>query len=82
MFACSLEPVAFAGSLFERLQAAHLVLQQLAISLLPVEVGGLADPGLAVDLRNRRTFLVLLQNERFLRIGELRCLIVLDTSPN
>ncbi|MFC2966846.1 AAA family ATPase [Acidimangrovimonas pyrenivorans] len=34
----------------------------------------MADPRLAADLRNRRAFLALLQDERLLRLRELRCL--------
>ena len=48
---------------FKRLKTAHLIRQQATIPLLPVEVGGLAIPGLAADLRIRCAFLVLLQDE-------------------
>src|SRR5690606_6504355 len=56
-----------------------LVRQQTAIPLLPVEISRLADPGLAADLRHRRAFLTLLQDERLLRLRELRCLHRLPT---
>jgi transposase len=58
----------------ERLQPTHLVRQQAAISLLPVEICHLTDPRLATDLRDRRAFLALLQDERLLRLREPRCL--------
>jgi hypothetical protein len=58
----------------ESLQPPHLVRQQPAVSLLPVEVSRLADPRLAADLGNRSAFLALLQDERLLRFRELRCL--------
>ena len=45
------------------------------IPFLPVEVGRLADPGFSADLRNRRAFLALLQDERLSRAFRgLRCL--------
>ena len=46
LFACSLEPVAFTSSLFERLQPAHLVRQQPAItrSSGKQSTGTFADP--------------------------------------
>lgn len=52
----------------------HLIWQQPAIPLLPVEVGHLTDSSLAADLGDLRAFLALLQNNRLLRFRELRCL--------
>ena len=59
--------------ILKRLQPAHLVRQQPAIPLLPVEIGRLADPRLAADLGHRRAFLALLQDKRLLRLREPRC---------
>ena len=41
---------------------------------LPIEGGRLADPRLPADLRHPRPILTLLNNERLLRVRELRCL--------
>ncbi len=57
----------------KRLQPPHLVRQQPAIPLLPVEIGRLADPRLAADLGHRRALIALLQDERLLRLREPRC---------
>ena len=61
-----------------RQQAAILVLREIAVRFLfrftPVEIRGLADPGLAAHLRDRNPFLALLQYERLLCVRELRCL--------
>jgi hypothetical protein len=62
----------------ERLQPLHLARQQPGILLLPLEAGrGAAcrpmDPSLAADLGHRRAFLVLLDDERLLRVREIRC---------
>jgi len=54
--------------LLKLLEAAHLRRQQAIILLLPVEVGCLADPGLAADLRHRHAVLVLLEDERLLGV--------------
>ena len=43
------------------------------MTLLPVEVCCLAEPCLATDLRDGRSFLALLHDERFLGARELRC---------
>ena len=59
----------------------HLVRQQPAIPLFPIEVGRLADPRLAADLSDRRSFLVLLDDERLLRVRELRCLHAVTPRP-
>lgn len=51
--------------------------QQAVVLLLPVEVGRLAAPGLAANVRNRDLILALLQNKRLLGIRKLlarRCL--------
>jgi hypothetical protein len=56
------------------LQPTHLIGQQPAILLLPGKVGRLPNPRLATDLSNRCAFLALLQDERLLRLRELRCL--------
>ena len=67
----------------QRLQPTHLVGQQPAIALLPVEVGRLTDPCLAADLRNRRSFLALLQGERLSRASvNFDAFIVLSSSPS
>ena len=66
----------------KRLQPSHLIGQQPAISLLPVEVGRLADPSLAADLGYRRAFLALLLNKRLLRLRELRCRHLLSSFPS
>lgn len=58
----------------ECLQAAHLIGQQAAIPLLPVELRRLTDPGLPADLGDRRAFLALLQDEGLLSLRELQCL--------
>ena len=58
----------------ERLQAAHLIRQPPPIALLPIELGRLIYASLATDLRNRRAFIALLQDERFLRLRKSRCL--------
>lgn len=47
------------------------------ILLLPVDVGRLAGACLAADLRRRRAFLALLDDECFLRVRKLRCLHVI-----
>jgi len=52
----------------------HLPAHAAAAFLLPVEIGRLADPCLAADLSHRRSFLALLDDERLLRVRELRCL--------
>ena len=65
------------------LQPAHLVRQQTSIPFFPVEVGRLTDPGLAADLRNRRAFLALLQDERLSRASvNFDAFIVLRSSPS
>lgn len=65
------------------LQPTHLVRQQPAIALLPVELGRLADPGLAADLRDRRASLALLQDERLSRACvNLDAFIVLSSFPS
>ena len=55
----------------ELLQPLHLGRKQPGILLLPVEVGRLADPGLAADLSNRRALVALLDDERLLRVREI-----------
>ena len=40
---------------------------------LLIEIGRLADPCLATDLRDGRSFLALLHAKRFLGVRELRC---------
>ena len=55
---------------FELLQPLHLGRQQTGILLLPVEIGRLADPRLAADLRNRPPVFALLDDERLLRVRE------------
>jgi len=54
--------------ILELLQPLRLRWQQARILLLPVEVGGLADPGLPADLGNRCAFFALLDDERLLRV--------------
>jgi hypothetical protein len=54
--------------LLKLLEAAHLRRQQPVVLLLPVEVGCLADPGLAADLRHRHAVRVLLEDERLLGV--------------
>jgi len=48
----------------------HLVEQKARILLLRAEVGRLADPGLAADLRDRRPVFALLDDERLSRAPE------------
>ena len=55
------------------LQPLHPGRRQAGIPLLPVEAGGLADPGLAADLGNRRAFFAVLDDERLLRVRTFRC---------
>lgn len=52
--------------LLELLQPAHLGRQQTVL-LLPIDLGRLADPGFAADLRHRTPVAALLQDERLLR---------------
>lgn len=56
------------------LQPLHLGRQQSVVFLLPVEVRRLADPRPTTDLRDGDSVRSLLQNERLLRVRELRCL--------
>jgi hypothetical protein len=49
-------------------QSAHLPELQLAILLLPVEVGRLAGTLLSTDLRHRRAFLALFHDKRLLSV--------------
>lgn len=48
--------------------------QQTVAVLLPVEVGRLAEVGLAADICYRHAVGVLLKNERVLRVQKLLCL--------
>lgn len=58
----------------ELLQPAHIRWQHAVLLLLPVEVGRLADPGPAADVRDGTAVHTLLQDERHLRVIKLRCL--------
>lgn len=58
----------------QRLTPAHIVRQQTAIPLHPVEVGGLSDPGLLAELDDRCSVLTLLQYKRHLRLRDPGCL--------
>ena len=58
----------------ELLQPAHLVRWQPSIRLLLTEVGCRADASLSADLRDRRPFLALFQDERLLRVQKLTCI--------
>jgi hypothetical protein len=46
---------------------------QTAVSLLPVEVGCLADPDLSANLRMRRAFVTPRQNEGLPCLRKFRC---------
>jgi hypothetical protein len=52
----------------------HLRRCQAGILLAPIVIGRLADPRLAADLAHRCAFLSLPQDERNLRLAELRSL--------
>src|SRR6478609_9055482 len=54
------------------LQPPHLGRQQTIVLLPPIEIGGLANPGLAADLRHRHAVVALLQNKRLLGVRKLR----------
>src|SRR5262249_23203826 len=56
----------------ELLQPTHLSRQQPVVLLLPIEIGRLADPGLAADVRNRNPVVALLQDKRLLGVRKLR----------
>lgn len=50
--------------LLDLAQTLHLRRQHARVLLLPIEVGRLADPWLATDLRGRRSIVTLLEDER------------------
>src|SRR6476469_2447494 len=54
------------------LQPPHLSGQQSIELLLPIEIGCLADPSLAADVRRRHSVTALLQNKRLLGVRKLR----------
>lgn len=58
--------------ILKRLQPAHLIGQQACILLAPTKIGRLTDPCLAANVRHRHTIIALFQNERLLRVLELR----------
>ncbi|MPL92835.1 hypothetical protein SDC9_38957 [bioreactor metagenome] len=76
LFARSLGPVAFTGSLFEGLQALCLRRLHAAELRLPSIERGATDPVPAADLCSRRTRLLLSQDRDDLLFGELRSLHV------
>jgi hypothetical protein len=47
-------------------QTSHLQWLKTIVFLFPIEVGRLADPSVAADIRHRHTSVALLQNERLL----------------
>lgn len=59
----------------QRLQTARLIGQETYVHLFPVEVGQRADACLAADLSLGHVVIALLQNERFLRVRKLRCVL-------
>jgi hypothetical protein len=71
----------WSDAVLKLLQPPHLRRLHAVVLLLPIEVSRLADSGLPADLCNRYAVLALLQNERFLRVRELRGLHRLPLLP-
>src|SRR3954451_782246 len=67
-------PLQLGVLVLELLQPAHLGRQQPVVLLLPIEVGRLANTGLAANVRHRHSIGALLQNERLLGVRKSRCL--------
>jgi hypothetical protein len=59
--------------LLQLFQPSHLGWQQTVVFLFQIEVGRLADAGLAADISHRHAVSAMLQNERLLGVRKSRC---------
>jgi len=68
----SLDPLQSAILVLQLAQVPYLRRHQLSVFNLSIESGCVADPRLATDLSDRRALLALLDDERILRVRDLR----------